>query len=186
MDRLHDMAIIHRATISPTKLELVEKWLGADLAGSTELHQVGGYRFDDPDGEVGIEALLVTRGGPVRHVVLTYRAAPLAGAEDHLITTMEHSALGARWVYDGQGDPVAIAAYQRALAGQQEQAELEIWDGDTRVDIRDPTVTLSVQHPAMSTEGLDVHLATDVAPADVAGPTLSARWDGGEGVVAWA
>src|SRR5688500_5284823 len=106
------MAIIHMATISPTKLELLEEWLGDDLAGSSELKQVASYRFDDPDGEVGIEALLVTRGGPVRQAVLTYRAAPLAAAGDHLITTMEHSALGKRWVYDGREDPVALAAYQ--------------------------------------------------------------------------
>lgn len=183
------MAIIHRATISPTKLELVEKWLGADLAGSTKLRQVGGYRFDDPDGEVGIEALLVTRGGPVspvRHVVLTYRAAPLAGAHEHLITTMQHSVLGTRWVYDGQGDPVAVAAYQRALAGQQEQATFEIWDGDTLVDTRKPSVELSVRNPAASPDGLDVHLAAEIDPDDGTGPTLVARWDGGEGVVAWA
>jgi hypothetical protein len=180
------MAIIHRATISPTKLELLEDWLGGDLAGPSELRQVGSYRFDDPDGEVGVEALLVTRGGPVRHVVLTYRAWPLDSADDHLITTMEHSVLGKRWVFDGQSDPVAIAAYQRALAGQEEQAALEIWEGDTLVDTRRPTVELSVGNPAASPDGLDVHLATEVAPASTAGPTLFARWDGGEGVVAWA
>jgi hypothetical protein len=180
------MAIIHRATISPTKLELLEEWLGGDLAGPSELQQVGSYRFDDPDGEVGIEALLVTRGGPVRQVVLTYRAAPLDSADDHLITTMEHSALGKRWVYDGRGDPVAVAAYQRALAGLQEQAALEIWDGDTLVDTRQPSIELSVANPAPSPDGLDVHLATEIAPATGAGPTLFARWAGGEGIVAWA
>ena len=180
------MAIIHRATISPTKLELLEKWLGDGLAGSLELQQVGSYRFDDPDGEVGIEALLVTRGGPVHQVVLTYRAAPLDSAGDHLITTMEHSVLGMRWVYDGRSDPVAIAAYQRALAGLQEQAALEIWDGDTLVDTRQPSVELSVANQAASPDGLEVHLATEIAPARGAGTTLSARWAGGEGVVAWA
>jgi Maltokinase N-terminal cap domain len=180
------MAIIHRASITPTKLELLEEWLGDDLAGSSELHQVGGYRFDDPDGEVGIEALLVTRGEAVRHVVLTYRPAPLDGAEDHLITTMEHSVLGQRWVYDGQGDPVAVAAYQRALAGQQEQAPLEIWDGATLVDTRQPTVELSVHNAATSPDGLDVHWAAEIGAADVHGPGLFARWDGGEGLVAWA
>ena len=180
------MAIIHRATITPTKLELLDEWLGEDLAGSDELQQVASYRFDDPAGEVGIEALLVTRGGAVRQAVLTYRAAPLDGAEDHLITTMDHSALGQRWIYDAQGDPVAIAAYQRALAGQQEQAALEIYDGDTLVGTREPTVELTVSDPATSPDGLDVHLATDIGSADPAGPTLRARWDGGEGIVAWA
>ncbi len=180
------MAILHRATITPTKLELLEEWLGDDLAGAGELQQVASYRFDDPAGEVGIEALLVTRGGAVRHAVLTYRAAPLDGAEAHLITTMEHSALGRRWVYDAQGDPVAIGAYQRALAGQQEQAGLEIYDGDVLVGTREPTVELTLSNPAASPDGLDVHLATDIASADPAGPMLVARWDAGEGVVAWA
>lgn len=180
------MAIIHRATITPTKLELLEKWLGDDLAGDGELRQVASYRFDDPAGEVGIEALLVTRGGAVRQAVLTYRAAPLDGAEDHLITTMEHSALGTRWIYDGTGDPIARAAYQRALAGQQEQAALEIYDGDTLVDTRDPSVHLTVSNAASSPDGLDVHLATDLTSVDTAGPALIARWDGGEGIVAWA
>lgn len=180
------MASIHRATITPTKLELLEQWLGRDLPGESALQQVASYRFDDPNGEVGIEALLVARGGPVHHVVLTYRAAPLDGADDHLITTMEHSVLGTRWVYDGHGDPVAVAAYQRALAGQQEQAALEIWDGGTLVDTRQPTVELSVNNPADSPDGLDVHLATEVAFTHAAGPTLVARWDGGEGIVAWA
>lgn len=180
------MAIIHRATISPTKLELLEEWLGSDLAGDEELRQVGSYRFDDPEGEVGIEALLVTRGGAVRQAVLTYRAAPLDGAEGHLVTTMEHSVLGRRWIYDGAGDPVALAAYRRALAGQQEQAPLEIWDGDTLVDTREPTVELVLTNAAVSPDGLDVHLATDIASAHPAGPVLRARWDGGDGVVAWA
>jgi hypothetical protein len=99
---------------------------------------------------------------------------------------MEHSVLGRRWIYDAQGDPVALAAYARALAGRQEQAPLEIWDGDTLVDTRKPTVELSVSNPAASPDGLDVHLATEVAAASPAGPTLFARWDGGEGVVAWA
>ena len=180
------MATLHRATVTPAKLVLVEEWLGDDLAGASELRQVGAYRFDDPRGQVGIEALLVTRGGPVRQVVLTYRSAPLDDAEEHLITTMEHSVLGRRWVYDARGDRVAVAAYQRALAGQQQQAVLELWDGGSLVATRAPTVALSVVDPAASPEGLDVHLATDITAADRPGPVLHARWDGGEGVVAWS
>lgn len=180
------MAIIHRATITPSKLELLEQWLGSEVAGDAPLEQVASYRFDDPAGEVGIEALLVTRGGAVRQAVLTYRAAPLDGAEDHLITTMEHSALGTRWIYDATGDPVAIAAYQRALAGQQEQAALEIYDGNTLVGTREPSLELAVSNAAASPEGIDVHLATDLASVEHAGPALVARWNGAEGIVAWA
>jgi len=34
-------------------------------------------------------------------VPLTYRGAPLDGAEDALVGTTEHGVLGRRWVYDG-------------------------------------------------------------------------------------
>ena len=46
------------------------------------------------------------------HVPLTYRGAPLAGAEEFLAGTMEHSVLGDRWIYDACADPV----YATALA----------------------------------------------------------------------
>ncbi|TDE97489.1 hypothetical protein EXU48_04685 [Occultella glacieicola] len=184
------MAILHRATLTPTKLELLETWLdtpaSGGLDGAGRLRQVGNYRFDDPDGEVGVEALLITRGGPVRQAVLTYRAAPLAGAEQHLIATMEHSVLGRRWVYDGQGDPVALAVYRRALAGRQHQAALEVWVGDTLVETRPPTVRLTVWDPAASPEGLTVRLLREPGVVETGSPALVAAWEGGEGVVATA
>jgi hypothetical protein len=37
---------------------------------------------------------------------MTFRGAPLDGAEGSLITTAVHSVLGTRWVYDGPADPV--------------------------------------------------------------------------------
>ena len=39
---------------------------------------------------------------------VTYRDAPLPGADAWLIGTMDHSVLGKRWVYDGVGDPVYL------------------------------------------------------------------------------
>ncbi len=181
------MAIIHRATISPTKLELLDTWLGSTLAGEGELRQVGSYRLDDPEGEVGIEGLLVARGnGPVRQAVLTYRAAPLDDADDHLITKMEHSVLGRRWVYSAEGDPVALVAFRRALAGRQVQALLEVWDGDKMVFTPPANVELTLHNSAESPDGLDVHFAAEVTTFETRGPTLVARWDGGEGAVAWA
>lgn len=105
------MAVLHRAELSPTKLELLRAWVpyqpwlgGADASSLTAL---GAYRFDDPDGEVGVEThLLATADGGVLQVPLTYRGAPLAGADHALVTTMTHSVLGDRWVYDGCHDPV--------------------------------------------------------------------------------
>lgn len=110
------MALIHQATIRPTKLELLDAWAptqpwfeGAPGAGLT---LIASFRFDDPDGEVGVETLLVRAGdGPVLQVPLTYRGAPLEGADAWLIATLEHSVLGPRWVYDALGDPV----YRTAL-----------------------------------------------------------------------
>ena len=63
------MALLHHATLSPTKPELLAAWLpsqpwAADLPG---LAPFGGYRLDDPDGEVGLEGILLrSDAGDVR------------------------------------------------------------------------------------------------------------------------
>jgi hypothetical protein len=91
---------------------------------------VGSYRFDDPDGRVGMESHLVTAGGALIQVPLTYRDQPLDGAEDALITEMQHSVLGTRWVYDGLRDPrfvLMLAAV--AMTGQGEALGMAVYDG---------------------------------------------------------
>ena len=104
------MALLHRATIRPTKAELLADWVPTQPWGEPEIGLVGAYRFDDPQGEVGIEThVLSTPDGHLLHVPLTYRGAPLDGAEQFLICTMEHSVLGQRWIYDATGDPVYAA-----------------------------------------------------------------------------
>lgn len=118
------MALFHRATITPTKAELITEWAptqpwGPSAADAVEV--IGSYRFDDPDGRVGLETHLVTAGGALLQVPLTYRDAPLDGADDALITEMQHSVLGTRWVYDGLRDPrlvVMLAAV--TMTGQGE------------------------------------------------------------------
>lgn len=108
------MAIIHNTTLKPTKLELLTTWLPTRPwyvgTGTPELAKAGGFRLDDPAGEVGIEFMVAgdTSGpGPVAYLVpLTYRAAPLPGADHALVGTMEHGVLGPRWAYDGVHDPV--------------------------------------------------------------------------------
>lgn len=114
------MATIHQATIVPTKLELLAGWLPGRAwypdDSADGLERVGAFRFDDPAGEVGVETLVVQApGGPLTQVPLTYRAAPLDGAERWLIGTMEHSTLGSRWVYDATGDPVYLATLAFAI-----------------------------------------------------------------------
>ena len=180
------MAILHRATITPTKLELAAAWLDRQgLGGAGDVELAGSYRFDDPDGEVGIEALLVRRAGEVFHLPVTYRGAPLDGAEAHLITTMEHSVLGHRWVYDAAGDPVALGCYAAALAGRQEQATFEVWDGDTMVGRRPHTVTLTAEGRGPVDGVIRLYrVPANLTGRPATGRYLIAAWEGGSGVVA--
>lgn len=164
------------ATIKPTKPELLE----AELGGPVEV--VVSYRFDDPAGEVGVEAFVVRRDAQLQHVVLTYRDAPLEGDEARLLSTMEHSELGQRWVYDGSTDPVAIGCFRRAVLGQQDQSVLELWEDGRLVGAREPTVRLSAQ-AGDAGGGSTVRIVRDLGET-VAGPVLVASWDGGEAVVA--
>jgi hypothetical protein len=179
------VAIIHRATITPTKLELAADWLDRQGLGAGDVELAGSYRFDDPDGEVGVEALLVRRAGEVFHLPVTYRGTPLDGAGAHLVTTMEHSVLGRRWVYDAAGDPVALACYAAALVGRQEQASLEIWDGDVVVGQRPHTVTLTAEGDGPAGGGVRLcRVPGEFEGRQAAGRCLVAAWDGGSCVVA--
>jgi hypothetical protein len=140
------MALLHRATLQPSKLELLQDWAPTqpwfDGDRSAELVTVAAYRFDDPEGEVGIETLLVRAGdGPVLQVPLTYRAAPLDGGDAWLIGTMQHSVLGQRWTYDGTGDPAYVVALATAILAGGHQAELFI-EIDGEMTRREPTATV--------------------------------------------
>ena len=103
------MAVLHPATIAPTKTEVLIGWLGR----GTEV--VGSYRYDDPAGEVGVEAFVVRRRRALLHAVLTYRGAPIDTATQ--VAVIEHSELGTRWVYDGMTDPVALGCFERRSPG---------------------------------------------------------------------
>lgn len=123
------MAVHHQATIVPTKAELLAAWVPAQSwaadADTSELTRLGSYRFDDPDGEVGVEThLLATADGQVLQVPLTYRGAPRAGAEGSLVTTMTHTTLGDRWVYDARYDPVYASTLAAAIATGGREADL--------------------------------------------------------------
>ncbi len=123
------MAIIHHTTLKPTKLELLTTWLPTRPwyvgTGTPELTKAGGFRLDDPEGEVGIEFMVAADGDGVAYLVpLTYRGAPLDGAEHALIGTMEHGVLGKRWAYDGTHDPVLVAELFALIEGRtQAQAQ---------------------------------------------------------------
>ncbi|MEU4652407.1 1,4-alpha-glucan branching protein [Streptomyces sp. NPDC023723] len=148
------MAVIHLTTMSPTKLELLAEWLPAQSwyrdGPDAELTKAGGFRLDDPAGEVGIEFMIVTGAAPGAYFVpLTYRGAPLDGAEAALIGTSEHGVLGTRWVYDGVRDPVLVACLTALLRGEtaaQAQSESDTPDPSVRVRATDPGDAVPVVH----------------------------------------
>ncbi|MHA3682947.1 CG0192-related protein [Leucobacter sp. HY1908] len=121
------MALIYSTTLRPSKLELIASWLpGQDwFHGDVSLIEaVGAYRFDDPEGEVGIEGHLLRAGDDtVYHVPLTYRGAPLAGAEAALLGTVQHGVLGTRWFYDATADPVYAAVLTDTITGGGREAQ---------------------------------------------------------------
>ncbi|MET8090456.1 hypothetical protein [Micromonospora sp. NPDC005220] len=198
------MALLHKATLRPTKLDLLATWLPDRqwFSGPTGVEVVsrGAYRFDDPAGEVGIETMLVgAADGPVHHVPLTYRAAPLDGADAWLVGTTEHSVLGRRWVYDGCADPVYAAALAHAILTGSGQAE-QYFEVDGRREVREPTVTVVVDgavdadvpavgnvrrvvdedHTVIDTDTVELVIVRRPGTGvdGLAGATLKGRWDG--------
>jgi hypothetical protein len=137
------MAHLYHADLTPSKLELLAGWIPRQPwfegdAGSA-FSTVASFRLDDPDGEVGIETLLVRAGdGPILQASVTYRGAPLSGGEAWLIGTMQHSVLGERWVYDAAGDPVSLAATATTALSGGSQADQWFDEDGTRV-FREPT-----------------------------------------------
>jgi Maltokinase N-terminal cap domain len=138
------MAIIHKTTLTPTKLELLTDWLPAQpwyvgRGRAPELAKAGGFRLDDPLGEVGIEFMVVTDGPDDQAVSylapMTYRASALADADGALIGTTEHGVLGRRWVYDGISDPVLVGQLVALVHGLAE-AQMQSVN-----DTPDPTVS---------------------------------------------
>lgn len=178
------MAILHQATLTPTKLELITSYLDQLGWGGGPVDLVGGYRYDDPDGKVGVEGLIAVRGDDAFHIPVTYREAPLAEAEAYLIATVEHSVLGQRWVYDAAHDPVAIACFTRALAGDQAQAVLNVFDAaEQLVEVREPAVVITVRNPAEAEAVTFVRRIEEDATGDPTSPALVAEWAGDNSAV---
>jgi hypothetical protein len=140
------MATIHRTTLVPSKLGLLGEWLpGRPWYRGTgrppALTRAGGFRLDDPAGEVGLEFLVVVDGadgaGTTYCVPLAYRGGALPGAEGRLVGTSEHGVLGRRWIYDGAHDPVAVAALLDLVTGGTDAQHQD------RSDTPDPSVVRS-------------------------------------------
>lgn len=160
------MALIHRTTMRPTKLELLADWLPTRAWYAAGPHapapvKAGGFRLDDPEGEVGVEFMVVTDGeGPdaVAYLVpLTYRGKPLDGAEHALIGTSEHGVLGTRWIYDGAHDPVLVGELYALLAGRAVPQQQSVSDAV------DPTVAAVLDAAAVTTGDAEPLEAVDGA-----------------------
>lgn len=128
------MAQIYNAELSPSKNQVIATVLGTDEA---DIEKLTSYRFDDPAGQIGMEVHIVrTPDGSVLQVPLVYRPEPLEDAEeDELITTMEHSVLGTRYVYLGMSDPVFAEALDVTISEERGGAEQFLVDGDTQTPI---------------------------------------------------
>jgi hypothetical protein len=86
------VAIIYRADLRPSKLELLAGWLPKQPwyaeAAQSNLVAVGAYRFDDPDGEVGIETqLLCTDAGSLLQAPFTYRRSASSAAVGRVLAS---------------------------------------------------------------------------------------------------
>lgn len=138
------MAVLHKTTMSPTKMELLAAWLPTQPwylggRGTPRLARAGGFRLDDPAGEVGIEFAVGTDQSADQAVTyllpMTYRGQALPDGDAALIGTSQHGVLGKRWIYDGTRDPVLITqliALMQGLAEPQAQSVS---------NTADPTVT---------------------------------------------
>lgn len=197
------MALLHEATLTPRKDELVGPWLETRpwWDGEAERGPVGTFRLDDPAGEVGIECFLFgSASGSTLFVPVTYRGAPLGGAEHALIGTMEHSVLGSRWVYDAAADPVFVATALEAIRSGGRQAELHLrladgtevvrepettarGDGDEAVASHDPALAVCAVDAADRTVvtggGVEVTVMRRLGAAAPDGPALTGSFAGG-------
>jgi hypothetical protein len=143
--------------------------------------------------------LLGSAAGSTLFVPVTYRAAPLPGAEASLLGTLEHSVLGTRYVYDACADPVFVATVLDTIRSGGCQADLHLVRADgTEVD-REPNATAkgagvsTVAHhdPTLPVSPTDASDRTTIAGAGIEltvmrrlgggaeGPCLTGSFEGG-------
>lgn len=174
------MAVIHNTTMNPSKLDLLARWLPDQpwFSGAVDgLTRAGGFRLDDPDGEVGLELMVVRNGtGEAYLVPMTYRGAPLADADACVIGTSQHGVLGRRWVYDGERDPVLRAQLAALLRGDV------VAQAQSVSDTADPTVEVE---PSSGFSDVRIARALRDGQALPSGRgSVSATWERADGSVA--
>ena len=202
------MARYHKATLTPSKADLISAWLPTQPwcpNPDAAVEVLGAYRFDDPDGQVGMEAHLVAIGDTLVHVPLTYRDVPVEDAGAELVGEMHHSALGDRWLYDGLTDSSFLTMLAGvSLTGQGEALGMVVLDGQwhiapTNVRIRGGGWSLerlsvdgfiladsSVSSPTYQNQhfSLTAHRLPEIGPQPELG--LTASWADGPGDVVLA
>ncbi|MEJ5927849.1 hypothetical protein WG915_04355 [Corynebacterium sp. H128] len=108
------VAEILPATLTPSKEEMLQAW----MPGFTEL---GAFRLVDPAGEVGIDFVIGNDDeGRLVQLPVTYRSEALSSGQ---VGTMEHSALGTRYVTKAIHDPVAVGEIVRVILAGDTEAE---------------------------------------------------------------
>jgi hypothetical protein len=199
------MAIVYpQATLTPSKRELMDAWLPTRpwFDGYLERKPVGSFRFDDPEGEVGLEGFLLgAEGMPTLFLPLTYRGEEVEGAEEYLVGTTEHSELGPRWVYDGCADPVFLSELARAIltGGTGVDNEYDVGNGPefspTSAQVQGsgsadwvPEIDEAGCHDegpltVVNTGALELVVARIVGTYVEAAETLAVTWKGGNDVV---
>lgn len=118
------MAIFHFSTNTPPKAEIIAGWIRHQPWGpatDAPVALIGSFHLDDPDGEVGMQVYVVEVAGTLMQVPLTFRDTPIPGS-DALMSTMEHSVLGTRYVYDGLADDQFLTVLAGAAAAGYGQA----------------------------------------------------------------
>jgi hypothetical protein len=196
------MALLHEATLTPGKNELIEPWLRTRpwWDGQIQRGPVAAFRLDDPAGQVGLECFLLgSPAGATLFVPVTYRGAPLECAGSSLVGTLEHSALGTRYVYDACSDPVFVATVLDTIRCGGQQADLRLLRADGTETVREPASTArgdgaadvpahDPQTPVSAVDGQDRTTITGAAweltvmrrvgPAPE-GPGLTGSYEGG-------
>jgi len=167
--------------MNPGKLDLLAAWLPDQpwylgARRRPELTRAGGFRLDDPAGEVGIEFMVVADGAAgdavCYQVPMTYRGHPLEGAGGGLIGTSEHGVLGTRWIYDGVHDPVLVAQLVACIQGDVQPQAQSVSDTPDLTVTAHPvpggsrTVTGSVM-AANGPAGTDLRVATSGEPGQL-------------------
>lgn len=161
------MAIIHKATLSPSKLELIADYLPKQpwfIRRANRSWWAPTALTIPPVKSESKPTSSQPATASTRFPSAT-AATSLAGANDWLIGTMDHSVLGKRWVYDACADPVYIKALATAILTGQKEAE-QFVDGESQPR---PS-TVSVQGTGMLDGGLPALSAS--APVSGSGVTI--------------